>query len=210
MPSVTKSLSVDEFLALPDDGMQHELVRGELRTMPPSKGRHGVYQAVLVAALDRYLSARAARERWTEEDGPDARDALVGVAAVGEVGLQFAVPDDPRMIRGADAVYIPPEQLARVGWAEDDYFHGVPALVVEVVSASDRPDDVAEKIQDYLAGGARRVWCLYPRRRVVHIHDANAPTQVVRAGEVLRDEELLPGFALPVEALFPAPRGNAP
>ncbi len=205
MVCVSRRLSSEEFLALPDDGSRHELVRGELRALPPAKGRHGVYEAILVAALDRYLTGQAKSLGWTEQDGLAARNALVGLAAVGDVGLQFAVPDDPRMIRGADAVYITPEQLAQVGWPEDAYFMGVPALVIEVISGSDRPDDVAEKIQDYLAGGGRRVWCLYPTRRMAHIHDADAPTQVVRADQDLRDEELLPGFALPLTLLFPTP-----
>ncbi len=40
---------------------------------------------------------------------------------------------------------------------------------------------------------------------MAHIRDADAPTQVVRADQDLRDEELLPGFALPLTALFPTP-----
>ena len=48
-------------------------------------------------------------------------------------------------------------------------------LVIEVISASETATDVGEKVQDYLAGGARRVWCVYPLLRTVHIHDADAP-----------------------------------
>ncbi len=33
----TKHISLDEFMALPDDGNRHEFVRGEVRTMPPAK-----------------------------------------------------------------------------------------------------------------------------------------------------------------------------
>ncbi len=42
MVCVSRRLSSEEFLALPDDGSRHELVRGELRALPPSRGRHGV------------------------------------------------------------------------------------------------------------------------------------------------------------------------
>lgn len=84
------------------------------------------------------------------------------------------------MIRGADLVYIPPEQLAQVAWDEHEYIPAVPARVIEVIGASDRASAVAEKVQDYLAGGARRVWCVYPESRTIHIHDADAPTRMVR------------------------------
>ncbi len=46
--------------------------------------------------------------------------------------------------------------------------------------------------------GARRVWRIYPARRVAHIHAADAPTRVIRGAAPLTDKELLPGFALPL------------
>jgi hypothetical protein len=65
---------------------------------------------------------------------------------------------------------------------------------------------VNEKVQDYLAGGARRVWCLYPDRSTVHVHDVAAPTRVLRRNDTLTDDELLPGFALPLRHVFSAPQ----
>ena len=38
-----------------------------------------------------------------------------------------------------------------------------------------------------------------------HIHDADAPTRVVRWDSTLTDEELLPGLELPLRVIFPAP-----
>jgi len=38
---LTRWMTADELAALPDDGYQHELVRGELRRMPPPKPEHG-------------------------------------------------------------------------------------------------------------------------------------------------------------------------
>lgn len=90
----------------------------------------------------------------------------------------------------------------RVAWNGRDYFPAVPALVIEVISDTDRASAVNEKVQDYLAGGARRVWCVYPEQRTVHVHNADLPTQVVRGEENLTDDELLPGFALPLNLIF--------
>jgi Uma2 family endonuclease len=200
--------NVAEFLTLPEDGNRHELVRGELRVMPPPKGAHGLVETVLLARLDRYLDERALALGWSLSQGLDARSRLVGFVAGGEFGLQYALPDDPNQIRGADGVYVPPAQLARVGWTGSEYFPEVPMLVIEVVSPSERADDLAEKIQDYLAGGARRVWCVYSERRFIQIYAADAPTRVVRGEELLTDDELLPGFALPLNLLFPHRQGE--
>lgn len=205
MVAQQKHLTLEEFMALPDDGNRHELVRGELRIMPPSKGVHGFVEAALLAALDRYLYDRARALGWEPAQGLSARNKLVGRVGGGEVGLRFAVPDDPRMVRGADGVYIPAEQLARVPWDHHEYFPAVPALVIEVISDTDKASAVNEKVQDYLAGGARRVWCVYPESRTIHIHDAAAPTRVVRGDELLTDAELLPGFELPFNLIFEEP-----
>ncbi len=202
MVAQPKRMTVAEFMVLPRDGNRHELVRGEVRVMPPSKGEHGFVEAAIIAAIDRYLHAKALSLGWTPEDGIGARDALVGRVGGGELGMQFAVPDDPHMIRGADAAYLPPRQLASLQWDPVEYLPAVPALVVEVVSASDRASDVAEKVQDYLAGGARRVWVIYPERQAVHIHDADRSTRVVRGRDSLADDDLLPGFVLPLGLIF--------
>lgn len=205
MVAQPKRTTLDEFLALPGDGNRHEFVRGEIRVMPPPKGKHGVREIALLSVIDRYLDEQARHLGWDPEQGPDARDALVGFVAGGEFGLQFSLPDDPHQIRGADGVYVPTDQLARANWDGESYFPQVPALVIEVISSSETAADVSEKVQDYLAGGARRVWCVYPSRATIHIHDAEAPTRVLRRDDTLTDADLLPGFVLPLRYLFPAP-----
>ncbi len=199
----TRPMTVAEFMALPNDGNRHELVRGELRIMPPPKGVHGLIEAAVVAAIDRYLDNKARGLGWNERQGIMARNKLAGFVAGGEFGMQFTLPDDPNQIRGADAAYVPADQFANVSWDRKEYFPAVPHLVIEVISSSERADDIIEKVQDYLTGGARRVWCLYPARRAVYIHDADGPMRVVRGADaVLTDDELLPGFSVPLNMFF--------
>ena len=199
----TRPMTVAEFMALPDDGNRHELVRGELRVMPPPKGDHGLIETAILVAIDRYLYDTALTLGWEPREGITARYKLVGFIAGGEFGVQFTLPDDPNQIRGADGAYVPADQLAAVSWDRKEYFPAVPHLVIEVISSSERADDVMEKVQDYLTGGALRVWCLYPARRAVYIHDANGPMRVVRGADaVLTDDELLPGFSVPLNMFF--------
>jgi Uma2 family endonuclease len=196
-----RRMTLEDFLALPDDGNRHEFVRGEVRVMSPPKGWHGFVEMALGSAIDRFLEAHARELGWEPRQGLRARTALAGLVGSGEVGLQFAVPDDPAMVRGADVVYIPPEQLTRTAWDGQAYFPGVPALVIEVISETDRASAVAEKVQDYLMGGGRRVWCVYPDQRAIYIHAPDAPTRVVRGDDILTDD-ILPGFALPLDLVF--------
>src|SRR5205823_11219979 len=41
MSTAARLMTADEFLVLPDDGLWHELVRGEVTTMPLPGGQHG-------------------------------------------------------------------------------------------------------------------------------------------------------------------------
>lgn len=52
----TRPMTAEEFELLPDDGYEHELVRGELRRMPNPKPEHG------------YLCMRVARHLVAYED----------------------------------------------------------------------------------------------------------------------------------------------
>lgn len=199
-------MSVAEFMALPDDGRRHELVRGELRVsdVPPPRSKHGRVEAALIEAIGNYLDGKARNLGWEPRQGRGTRDVLVGFVAGGEVGLQFSLPDDPSQIRGADVVYVPADQPAFLSWDGEGYFPAVPYLVIEVLSPSESAGDMAEKVHDYLAGGAHRVWYVDPRHRAIYVHDADLPTRVVRGDDSLTDDELLPGFALPLNMIFPS------
>jgi len=195
--------TLEGFLALPDDGARHEFVRGEVRRMPPAKGDHGLIESDLLAELNRYLDARVGELGWTLAQGREARRRLVGFVAGGEFSLRLAVPDDLQQIRGADGVYVSADQYARVNWDRTtEYFPEAPILVFEVISPSESADDIAEKVAAYLAGGARRVWCLHRTWRGVVIYAPDAPIRVLHHDDLLTDDEILPGFSLVVNDLL--------
>ena len=210
MVTDTRRMSLEEFLALPDDGNRYELVEGERRLMSPVGRKHGRVEVALTAVLDRYLDERAREAGWSAEQGIDARDRLVGFVAGGEFGMQFTPAGGAVQVRGADAAYVPPEQAARVSWDGDGYYPEVPALVVEVISPSETAVMVDQKVLDYLQGGGRHVWCVYPDERRVHIYDAAGPTRVVRWGSALTDPDLLPGFSVNLNMIFSTPTPPTP
>jgi len=80
----------------------------------------------------------------------------------------------------------------------------VPDLAVEVISASNPGGVVLLKARDYLKAGVRLVWMIYPSAEEIHVFDARTPATVSRLqpGDVLRGEEVVPGFELPLSMLF--------
>lgn len=201
--SIAQRMTYADLMEQPEDGCLHELVRGEIVRMPPPKGEHGAFEFWLGEAIGRYLYERARGLGWAEDQGRRQRNRLVGALAGGEFGIRFTLPDDPDQVRGVDVCYLTPEQVRRHEESgSDEYFPGVPALVIEVISPSESAEYVDQKISDYLAGGAQLVWLVYPRTRTVKVYSPDEPLRVVRSNDVLTGEPVLPGFALPLAGMF--------
>lgn len=197
-------MTYEDLLAAPNDGHRHELVRGEIVTMPPPKGDHGDIEMALAGAIDRYLHERALREGWAAAEGRASRNRLVGRLVGGEAGIRFSIPTDPDQVRGIDVGYLSVEQVARLGPSSgEEYIAEVPALVAEVISPSETSDYIEEKVADYLAGGAQEVWLLFPKSRTVRICHPDGSTRLVRPDGVLEGGTILPGFSVALVNLFP-------
>lgn len=92
-------------------------------------------------------------------------------------------------------------------WVPDALSHWIrfpkapPDLAIEVVSPSNTPREIYQRISDYVAAGYQRVWLVYPEDREVYIHGLAGVTR--RSGnDLLEDPELLPGFSMKVPELF--------
>lgn len=92
------------------------------------------------------------------------------------------------------------ERHARCG--PSAFLDVAPELVVEILSPEDRPGQVKEKIQEYLAVGVDRAWFVDPRRRSVLVYRSSNQVETLGIGDILCDEETLPGFSLPLSELF--------
>ena len=76
----------------------------------------------------------------------------------------------------------------------------MPAVVVEIVSDTEKPSDVEAKLRQYLAHGVPEVWQVYPELKALSI---STPAGLVRRySDDLLTTPLLPGFEVPVSAFF--------
>lgn len=201
--TTAQRMTFEDLMTVPDDGYLYELVRGEIIRMPPPKTRHGYVEMALAEAIGRYLYDRAVVLGWEESRGRAARNRLVGRLTGGEAGVRFTLPDDPDQTRGLDLGYLSPEQVARLeSIPEDQYIDEVPALVAEIISLSETASYIDEKVSDYLTGGARLVWLLYPKTRTATLFRADGTSNRIVQGGVLDGEDVLPGFMVPLADVF--------
>jgi Uma2 family endonuclease len=182
MAITPKLMTADELIDLPDDGLQHELVRGELRSMAPPGFPHGRSGSRFGSSLRRHVEDHDLGEVITVETG-------------------FRLTTDPDTVRCPDVGYISNEHLAAVGDVTG-YFPGAPDLVVEVISPNDRYSEVAEKVTEWLQHGARLVFVADPRPKTVAMHRPGQPTRTLGMDDVLDGEDVVPGWTLAVRDLF--------
>lgn len=182
-------LTPEEFLALDHKG--YELIDGVI--VPKHGGRHGqpgmsllssYVAGELAAALNAFCKPR--RLAWVFP---------------ADTGFR-CFPEQPRMVREPDVAVVlrgrlPAEQIG-MGWGAV-----APDIAVEVISPRDEAYEVDAKIGDYLEAGVRLVWVIYPPRRRVLVYRADGSVGLLNAGDRLDGEGVLPGFACPINDLFP-------
>jgi Uma2 family endonuclease len=78
----------------------------------------------------------------------------------------------------------------------------VPDLAIEAISKSNPAEEVVDKIQEYFDAGVQLVWIVYPRQRLVYVYESPTQVHVLREGQELHGGSVLPGFKLPIAALF--------
>jgi Uma2 family endonuclease len=175
-------LTAEDLWQLPDDDQKYELVAGELIRMPPSGFLHGT------VAMD---FGGIIREHVKKYD--------LGVVCAAETG--FKLRQNPDTVRAPDVAFVSKERLLAQGKPEK-FWEGAPDLAVEVVSPNDRFDDVLEKVQEYLAAGARLVWVALPRTKSVMVYRSNGEVRMLREDEELSGEDVLPKFLCQIKQLF--------
>jgi Uma2 family endonuclease len=187
-PVATRLMTIEEFLKLPDDGVERELIRGELRErgsreMTRRNRRHGRAETRVSKALDNWL---------------DQNPALAGQIVSGETG--FILRRDPATGVGIDVAYVSAEVAAKA--PESPYFEGPPVLAVEILSPSDTQEEIDEKIALYLESGVKIVWMVNPRFKAVTVYRPDAAPALYHESQTIDGEPHLPGFRAVVGAFF--------
>lgn len=78
----------------------------------------------------------------------------------------------------------------------------VPDLAAEVVSPSNSADEVLVKIREYFQAGVRLVWVVYAGEEQIYVYTSPSDVHVLTRTDELDGGPVVPGFRLPVAALF--------
>jgi Uma2 family endonuclease len=128
--------------------------------------------------------------------------------ALGEViseGLfHLPLPEDLDHFRRPDIAYVSRERWPAERPDDPDVsaWDCPPDLAIEVVSPSDRADELMTKTLDYFHAGVRQVWLVWPRQALIHAYEGPKTVRVYSGDDVLEGAEVLPGFRLVASSIF--------
>jgi len=187
----TRPMTTAEFLELADEeGVTRELIDGVLveREVTTRNPKHTKATTRISKFLDNWL---------------DEQTEIVGTVNSGEVRCRLGT--DPDLIVGVDVVYYEGEEYERQG-EEQSFFDGPPVVAVEVLSPSDKHEEIVEKIRRYLSAGVKQVWIADPDFRNVTVYRTAEGGTLFNAGDELAGDSELTRFRVRVEKLFSSGR----
>ena len=182
MSAINTMMTAEELLDLPPDNMRHELVNGELITMPPTGSEHGIRTGRVTLRLGGFVEKND-----------------LGVFFGAETG--FIITRHPDTVRAPDFAFVSKTRIPPQGLTAK-FFHGAPDLAVEVLSPTDSHSEVAEKIDEWLAAGTCLVWVIDPAKKTVAVYAPNRQPRILKGEDCLDGEQVLPGFNLPIMEIF--------
>ena len=181
MSTSTALMTADELFQLEDDDMRHELINGELITMPPPGFPHARICVRLIAPLARFV---------LDNDLGEVLDYS-----------GFKLTSNPDTVLGPDISFLTKKRLE----AEPDiekYWPGAPDLAVEVLSPNDRPSMVNKRIDIFFTRGVKQVWIVNPKKRTVTVYRSPSDSITFSGSDELEADDILPGFRLLLERIF--------
>lgn len=183
-----KLLTEAELMALGGD-TRVEVLDGEVIRMSPNGMQHQFIAVNILRLLDAYL--------LTHDLGYVFADSTF-----------YLLDASARGVKGAQ---VPGVSFVRKGRFPAGFdlrrpFPGAPDLAVEVVSPGDEVAVLLDRVRRYLAHGTDQVWVVYPDQGELHQYRRDDPSVITwQRGQTLDAGALLPGFAVPLEAVFTLP-----
>jgi Uma2 family endonuclease len=135
-------LTYEDYLALPETMQRYEIIDGDLLMPPAPLIGHQWKSTRIYRPMDDYVN--------------EHRLGLVLYAPV-----DVMISKNPLRTRQPDVLYISFEQTAKYGldtMEELPYLDVAPDLVVEIVSPSESPRQIADKLADYRRIGVQECW----------------------------------------------------
>jgi Uma2 family endonuclease len=187
-----KTMTLEEFLALPDDGTERMLLNGVLWEIGEGTGmtRRNRFHSSCESRITKILGS------WIDTL-PEPRPEVVG----GEAGFVLSKSPDHSTSVGIDVAVISAE-LADSEVDDSWMYEGIPLLAVEILSPSDTIKEISAKLKTYRECGVPVVWIVDTDVRTVTEHRPDREPKLFTKSDTIAAEPHLPRFSCRVGEFF--------
>jgi Uma2 family endonuclease len=165
------------------DDTLYEVVNGRRVEKPPM----GSYECCIASLVHYYL------QHFVRTNG-------LGRALA---ETMFGIDPSRGLERRPDVAFVSYQRWARDRkMSRGNAWAVVPELAIEVISPSNSAQEVAVKVREYFQAGVQLVWVIYPVLNQVYVYTSASQVRILERQDELDGGNVLPGFRLPVAALF--------
>ena len=174
--------TIEDLLALPDDGKRYEIHDGVIVDVGTSSLKHSLLGGLFVEVLRRYV-----------------REHHIGGIVTGADGTYKL---DKKNIRVPDAAYLSSASVAKLK-PGTVFCPFAPDLAVEIKSPSNTSDEMRDLADLYLRTGSRMVWTVDPEAKLVRVYRRRGedPLELGKQA-MLGGYDVLPEFQLNLADVF--------
>jgi Uma2 family endonuclease len=183
------AIGVQELEMLPpalvdsDAAKFYAVVDGKIVENPPMGARESILASFLLGLISPI--ARSNRLGWVVNE------------------TLFMIDPARKLKRRPDVAFVSAERWSlKLQVPASETWDVVPDLTVEVISESNSANAVARKIDEYFKAGVRTVWVIYPSTNKIYVYDSPTQVRILQLGDELNGEGIIPGFHVPLSALF--------
>ena len=126
----------------------YEIIDGRIVELSPTGFEHGSLEGLIFLFLYKHLKEK-------------------GFVATGEVGI--LIQKKPLRLRAGDVVFVSKETYKE---KPKGILEKAPELVIEIVSPSNKFDEIQEKVEDYLKIGVKKVIVVEPSIEKVYVYES--------------------------------------
>ncbi|OKH28533.1 Uma2 family endonuclease [Chroogloeocystis siderophila] len=175
----TDTLTLAEFLSLPEGDVTYELIDGQAVPKVSPKYFHSALQTALIILLRNWCKGK------------------------GRVGSEWAVIlqlHGKDWVPVPDVAYISYERLP-ASWKCNEACPIPPELIIEIISPNQSIKQLEEKAKDYINAGVAQVWIVEPETQSITVYSPNDSQQKYTHDDLIITS-LLPDLLLTPQQIF--------
>jgi Uma2 family endonuclease len=178
-PSPGMATEADALAIQAREGRLFELIDGIL-----VEKAMGTYESLLAALLIQRLMNFVEREDLGVVLGPDGALRIL-----------------PQRMRIPDVSFLGWHHFPERRLPSERVFSVVPDLAIEILSAGNTPEEMRNKVNEYLDAGVQMIWIIDPSNRTAAVHTRQG-SQLLGEDNSLDGGQVLPGFRCVLRELF--------